>query len=51
MEPGGTSYAVFGGFPVEIAGKTGTAETTAAGDQSWYAVARSVPEPAVSSWS
>ena len=26
MEPSGTSYGVFGGFPVEIAGKTGTAE-------------------------
>ena len=27
MEPGGTSYPVFGSFPVDIAGKTGTAET------------------------
>ena len=27
MEPGGTSYPVFGGYPVDIAGKTGTAET------------------------
>jgi len=35
MEPGGTSYPVFGGYPVDIAGKTGTAET-AQGDQSWY---------------
>ena len=26
MEPGGTSYSVFGSFPVAIAGKTGTAE-------------------------
>ncbi|HEX6586099.1 MAG TPA: penicillin-binding protein 2, partial [Solirubrobacterales bacterium] len=26
MEPGGTSYSVFGGFPVAVAGKTGTAE-------------------------
>jgi penicillin-binding protein 2 len=35
MEPEGTSYPVFGGYPVDIAGKTGTAET-AQGDQSWY---------------
>ncbi|MGH2986327.1 MAG: penicillin-binding protein 2, partial [Solirubrobacterales bacterium] len=26
MAPGGTSYPIFGGYPVEIAGKTGTAE-------------------------
>jgi penicillin-binding protein 2 len=26
MEPTGTSYGVFGGFPVPVAGKTGTAE-------------------------
>ena len=37
MEPGGTSYAVFGGFPFAIAGKTGTAERGAGvPDQSWY---------------
>ncbi len=36
MEPGGTSYPVFGGYPVEIAGKTGTAETGLGVDQSWY---------------
>ena len=36
MEPGGTSYSVFGGYPVEIAGKTGTAETGLGIDQSWY---------------
>lgn len=39
MEPGGTSYNVFGGYPVEIAGKTGTAETFFQGrpyDQSWF---------------
>ncbi|CAN5644503.1 penicillin-binding protein 2 [soil metagenome] len=38
-EPGGTSYGVFGGFPIQVAGKTGTAETTYQGapyDQSWY---------------
>ena len=37
MEPGGTSYSVFGGFPVEVAGKTGTAERgEGVADQSWY---------------
>jgi penicillin-binding protein 2 len=36
MEPGGTSYEVFGGYPVDIAGKTGTAETGINVDQSWY---------------
>lgn len=36
MAPGGTSYAVFGDFPFDIAGKTGTAERGAQGDQSWY---------------
>jgi penicillin-binding protein 2 len=38
-EPGGTSYPVFGGFPIPVAGKTGTAETTYQGvpqNQSWY---------------
>ena len=36
MEPGGTSYPVFGGYPVDIAGKTGTAEKTDQEDQGWY---------------
>ena len=26
MEPGGTSYPVFGHFPFQVAGKTGTAQ-------------------------
>ena len=35
--PGGTSTAVFKGFPIPIAGKTGTAEKGAGRkDQSWY---------------
>jgi penicillin-binding protein 2 len=34
--PGGTSYQIFGNYPVDVAGKTGTAETPQ-GDQSWYA--------------
>jgi penicillin-binding protein 2 len=33
---GGTSTSVFAGFPVPIAGKTGTAEHVGAADQSWY---------------
>jgi penicillin-binding protein 2 len=37
MEPGGTSYPVFGGFPFAIAGKTGTAQRgEGVPDQSWY---------------
>jgi penicillin-binding protein 2 len=36
MNPDGTSYNVFGGYPVEIAGKTGTAERPPNPDQSWY---------------
>jgi penicillin-binding protein 2 len=34
-EPGGTSTPVFEGFPIPIAGKTGTAEHTDRPDQSW----------------
>jgi penicillin-binding protein 2 len=34
--PGGTSQPVFAGFPIKVAGKTGTAET-GSGDSSWYA--------------
>ena len=47
MEPGGTSYAVFGGFPVEIAGKTGTAERGLMEDQSWYVALAPYPNPEV----
>ncbi len=36
MNPEGTSYNVFGGYPIEIAGKTGTAERPPNPDQSWY---------------
>jgi penicillin-binding protein 2 len=37
--PSGTSYPVFGGFPIKVAGKTGTAETCGVScpDHSWYA--------------
>jgi penicillin-binding protein 2 len=35
--PGGTSFKVFAGFPIPVAGKTGTAEKGAGrADQSWY---------------
>jgi penicillin-binding protein 2 len=33
----GTSAAIFGSFPVPVAGKTGTAEAPPGGDHSWYA--------------
>ena len=45
MEPGGTSYEIFGGFPVPIAGKTGTAEKTDQEDQSWYAAIAPYDDP------
>ncbi len=45
MEPGGTSYKVFGGYPVDIAGKTGTAETGINIDQSWYIALAPYPDP------
>ena len=38
--PSGTSFPVFGGFPIKVAGKTGTAEaatSTNPYDHSWYA--------------
>jgi penicillin-binding protein 2 len=48
MEPGGTSYPVFGGFPVDIAGKTGTAERGLyEEDQSWYVALAPYPDPKV----
>lgn len=50
MEPGGTSYGIFGNFPVDIAGKTGTAETFVDGvpyDQSWYAALMPADDPKV----
>jgi penicillin-binding protein 2 len=33
----GTSGAVFGSFPIQVAGKTGTAEAPPGSDHSWYA--------------
>ncbi len=35
--PNGTSAAVFSGFPVPVAGKTGTAQAPTGSDHSWYA--------------
>jgi penicillin-binding protein 2 len=45
--PEGTSYGVFGGFPVPVAGKTGTAERPPNGDQSWYVVLAPFPNPKI----
>jgi penicillin-binding protein 2 len=45
--PGGTSYGIFGSFPVEVAGKTGTAERPGHADQSWYAVLAPYPNPRI----
>jgi penicillin-binding protein 2 len=45
-EPGGTSTPVFSSFPVQIAGKTGTAEKGAGrADQSWYVALAPWPDP------
>jgi penicillin-binding protein 2 len=45
-EPGGTSASVFEGFPVPVAGKTGTAEKGAGrADQSWYVALAPYPSP------
>jgi len=43
----GTSYDVFGDFPIEVAGKTGTAQRPPYEDQSWYAVLAPYPEPEI----
>ncbi len=45
--PGGTSYGVFGGFPVPVAGKTGTAQRPPHADQSWYIVLAPYPDPRI----
>ena len=44
---GGTSYEVFGGFPIPIAGKTGTAQRPPYEDQSWYAALAPYPNPEI----
>jgi penicillin-binding protein 2 len=43
--PGGTSTPVFEGFPIPIAGKTGTAEHVGKPDQSWYVALAPYPNP------
>lgn len=47
QSPGGTSYAIFGGFPVPVAGKTGTAQRPPNPDQSWYIVLAPYPNPRI----
>ena len=46
-DPGGTSQPVFAGFPITVAGKTGTAERGAQGDQSWYVVMAPYNDPRI----
>ncbi len=45
--PGGTSYGVFGNFPIPVAGKTGTAQRPPHADQSWYIVLAPYPNPRI----
>jgi penicillin-binding protein 2 len=47
QRPDGTSYGVFGNYPVGVAGKTGTAQRTGQQDQSWYVVLAPYPNPKV----
>ncbi len=42
-QPGGTSFPVFGNFPEQVFGKTGTAQYVGQADYSWYACF--VPRP------
>jgi penicillin-binding protein 2 len=44
---GGTAAGVFGGFPIPIAGKTGTAERPGHADQSWFAALSPYPNPRI----
>jgi penicillin-binding protein 2 len=45
--PEGTSYEIFGNFPVPVAGKTGTAQRNGQADQSWYLVLAPYPDPKI----
>jgi penicillin-binding protein 2 len=47
QEGDGTAAGVFGGFPIPIAGKTGTAERRGYGDQSWFAALSPYPNPRI----
>jgi penicillin-binding protein 2 len=44
---GGTSFEVFGTFPIPVAGKTGTAQRPPHLDQSWYGVLAPYPNPRI----
>jgi penicillin-binding protein 2 len=44
---GGTSFDVFGSFPIPVAGKTGTAQRPPYEDQSWYGVLAPYPDPRI----
>jgi penicillin-binding protein 2 len=43
----GTGTDIFGDFPIQIAGKTGTAERDGYGDQSWFAALSPYPNPRI----
>jgi penicillin-binding protein 2 len=43
----GTSFDVFGNFPIPVAGKTGTAQRPPHADQSWYGVLAPYPNPRI----
>jgi penicillin-binding protein 2 len=47
QSPGGTSYPVFGNFPIPMAGKTGTAQRPGYQDQSWYVCMAPYPNPKI----
>lgn len=47
QQPGGTSYDTFGDFPVQVAGKTGTAERPPHSDMAWYAALAPHPNPRI----
>lgn len=47
QEGDGTAAGVFGGFPIPIAGKTGTAERLPHADQSWFAALSPYPNPRI----
>jgi penicillin-binding protein 2 len=46
-DAGGTSEPVFRGFPITVAGKTGTAQRGNQGDQSWYVVMAPYNDPRI----
>lgn len=47
QEGDGTAAGVFGGFPIPIAGKTGTAVRDGQADQSWFAALSPYPNPRI----